>query len=125
MLQFRLCCQDVMIDFTAHQSCFQTRLHTVFVRLSGQVRQPKATLEIKHSVHGWLKICDAEHRYPIIDNPLLACSKKLWAAAQYTLAEGDTWPSEEQKRHLKLERQAKQRAEEADRRRRRFKMIKR
>jgi hypothetical protein len=108
----------------ASRDTFRSRLQSAFILLAQRSHQGKAILEVKHNIHGWLKVCDSEHRYPIIQNPLLLDYGHLWQAIEYTLAEGDSWPTEADKQRLKLERQVKQRAEEAELRRRRFKVIK-
>ena len=124
LISLRLKNSDSAQSFMASRDSIRPRLQSAFIALAQHSLQSKAVLEVKHHVHGWLKVCDSEHRYPIIQNPLLLDYSHLWSAIEYTLAEGDSWPSEADKQRLKLERQVKQRAEEAELRRRRFRVIK-
>jgi hypothetical protein len=124
MLAFLLRAKGETVEFEASGTCFHARLQAAFVRLYSLVGRPKAKLEVKHSIHGWLLVCDSDERYPIIDNPLLINSRNLWLAARHTLAQGDAVPSEEQRRELKRRRQVKQRGIEAEMRRRRFELVK-
>ncbi|SIT11211.1 hypothetical protein SAMN05421686_11052 [Thalassolituus maritimus] len=124
LITLRLASTNRVQEFMASRDSIRPRLQSAFILIAQHSLQSKAILEVKHNVHGWLKVCDSEHRYPIIQNPLLLDFSHLWSAIEYTLAEGDSWPSEADKQRLKLERQVKQRAEEAELRRRRFKVVK-
>jgi len=124
LISLKLTSKDAEQDFMASRDSFRSRLQSAFILLAQRSRQGKAILEVKHNIHGWLKVCDSEQRYPIIQNPLLLDYSHLWQAIECTLAEGDSWPTEAEKQRLKLERQVKQRAEEAELRRRRFKLVK-
>ncbi|MAE35935.1 MAG: hypothetical protein CMH97_12060 [Oceanospirillaceae bacterium] len=124
LISLKLTSNSTEQSFMASRESFRSRLQSAFILLAQRSHQGKAILEVKHNIHGWLKVCDSEHRYPIIQNPLLLDYGHLWKAVEYTLAEGDSWPTEADKQRLKLERQVKQRAEEAELRRRRFKVIK-
>ena len=124
LISLRLASTNRVQEFMASRDSLRPRLQSAFISLAQYANQGKATLEVKHNIHGWLKVCDSEHRYPIIQNPLLLDFIHLWKAIEYTLAEGDSWPTEADKQRMKLERQVKQRAEEAEIRRRRFKLIK-
>lgn len=119
-LQFR----EHAADFTAGESSFRVQLHAAFVQLATLGGEVKATLMVHHRLHGWLKVCDAAHRYPIIQNPLRLNCQHLWQAVRHTLAEADRWPSDEEKLRKRLERQVRRRAEDAAARRSRFHIVK-
>jgi hypothetical protein len=124
LISLRLTSSNKAQEFMASRDSLRLRLQSAFIILAQYAHQAKSTLEVKHHVHGWLKVCDSEQKYPIIQNPLLLDFNHLWQAIEYTLAEGDSWPSEAEKQALKLERQIKRRAEEAEMRRRQFKVVK-
>lgn len=119
-LQFR----EHSADFTAGECSFRAQLHAAFVRLAAVDGEVKATLMVHHRLHGWLKVCDAEHRYPIIQNPLRLNCSQLFKAVRHTLLEADRWPSDEEKLRRRLERQTRRRAEDAVARRSRFHIVK-
>lgn len=123
LISFRLTSFNKAQEFMASRDSMRIRLQSAFILLAQHSLQGKAILEVKHNIHGWLQVCDSEHKYLIIQNPLLLDFNHLWQATEYTLAEGDSWPREADKQRLKLERQIKQRAEEAEMRRRQFKVV--
>ena len=124
LISLRLTSSNKAQEFMASRDSMRLRLQSAFILLAQHSPQGKAILEVKHNIHGWLQVCDSEHKYPIIQNPLLLDFNHLWRAIEYTLAEGDSWPTEADKQRLKLERLIKQRAEEAELRRRRFVVVK-
>lgn len=121
--QLQLRYREHSVEFMACGDTLRPRLHSAFVALAGSFANIKAHLLVRHRLHGWLKVCDAEQRYPIIDNPLLLDCPHLWQAVIHTLAEADSWPSDEEKLRRKLERQMKRRAEIAEARRNRFRLV--
>lgn len=121
--QLQLRYRERSVDFMACGDTLRPRLHSAFVSLASNSVNTKATLLVRHKLHGWLKVCDAEQRYPIIGNPLLLDYTLLWQAVIHTLAEADSWPSDEEKLRRKLERQMKRRAEIAEARRRNFYIV--
>jgi len=124
LITLRLASTDRTQEFMASRDSLRPRLQSAFISLAQYANQGKAILEVKHNINGWLKVCDSEHRYPIIQNPLLLDFNHLWQAVEYTLAEGDSWPTDADKQRIKLEHQIRQRAEEAEMRRGRFRIVK-
>ncbi|TLM79343.1 hypothetical protein ACONUD_13395 [Microbulbifer harenosus] len=118
-LQFR----EHSAHFTAGECSFRAQLHAAFVRLAASGGEVRATLMVHHRLHGWLKVCDADHRYPIIQNPLRLDCTQLFKAVRHTLQEADRWPSDEEKLRRRLERQTRRRAEDAMARRSRFHIV--
>ena len=119
----KLTFRDHAVTFSAGRSNLRTRIHEAFIRLSALTSGIKATIHVHHPRHGWLKVCDAQQRYPIIQNPLKLNATRIWLAVAHTLAEADSWPSDEEKARIKLERQMRRRAEIAAARRSRFHII--
>ncbi|WP_078083404.1 hypothetical protein [Microbulbifer mangrovi] len=111
-------------EFRAGSENLRPQLHSAFIQLAARAGEVRATLSVHHSLHGWLQVCDPEHRYPIINNPLRLNVSRLWRSVLYTLSEADTWPTDEEKSQRKLERQLKRRAEIAEARRSRFHLVK-
>lgn len=95
------------------------RLHSAFI---AQLMQGNdcVSLEVLHHTHGWRKVCDTDHSFIMINNPLTLDYGRLCGAIIHTLAECDSWPSEEEKRIKNNLRQAKNREEIALARRGRF-----
>lgn len=110
--------------FIAGTENFRTQLHSAFINLAAKKSNTRATLLVQHQLHGWLQVCDQENSYPIIHNPLILDCGQLWQAVIHTLAEADTWPTDEEKRRRKLEREMKRRAEKARALRRYFHVVK-
>ncbi|MCW8126710.1 hypothetical protein [Microbulbifer halophilus] len=123
MRQLQLKHHDRTVGFLAGADNLRPRLHSAFITLSADSAGTKAILLVRHTLHGWLQVCDEEQRYPIISNPLLLNCDHLWRAVLHTLAEADSWPSDEEKRRRKLEREIKRRAEIAEARRRTFRLV--
>ncbi|MCQ3828725.1 hypothetical protein HXX02_04660 [Microbulbifer elongatus] len=119
----KLSFRDHTVTFSAGRSNLRARIHEAFIRLSALSSGTRATIHVRHPRHGWLKVCDAEQRYPIIQNPLRLNPARLWQAIGHTLAEADSWPTDEEKARIKLERQMRRRAEIASARRNRFRVI--
>lgn len=111
-------------EFLAGSNNLRPQLHAAFIQLAARAGEVRATLSVYHPLHGWLQVCDPEHRYPIINNPLKLNAPRLWRSVLYTLSEADTWPTDEEKAQRKLERQLKRRAEIAEARRSRFHLVK-
>ncbi|MFD1215923.1 hypothetical protein [Microbulbifer celer] len=112
------------MGFRAGSENLRSQLHSAFIQLAAKGGDVKATLMVHHQLHGWLKVCDSDQRYPIITNPLQLDFSNLWQSVIYTLAEADSWPSDEEKLRRKLERQMRRRAETAAARRSRFHIVK-
>lgn len=121
--QLQLKYREHTADFLASADNLRPRLHSAFISLAMHCASTRATLLVRHTLHGWLQVCDAEQRYPIISNPLLLDCNHLWQAVLHTLAEADSWPTDEEKRRRKLEREIKRRAEIAEARRKRFYLV--
>lgn len=119
----RLQYREHSVDFLANEGSLRQRLHAAFLSLNASYTAPKATLLVRHPLHGWLKVCDAAQRYPIINNPLLLDYPHLSRAVRHTLAEASSWPSEEEKERRKQERAKRRRAETARARRKRFHLV--
>ncbi|WP_288132187.1 hypothetical protein [Microbulbifer sp.] len=112
------------LNFSAGPDNLRSQLHSAFIQLAAKGGDVKATLMVHHQLHGWLKVCDSDQRYPIITNPLQLDFSNLWQSVIYTLAEADSWPSDEEKLRRNLERQMRRRAETAAARRSRFHIVK-
>ncbi|WP_406828377.1 hypothetical protein [Microbulbifer sp. ARAS458-1] len=121
--QLKLTFRDHTVTFSAGRSNLRARIHEAFIRLSAFSSGTRATIHVSHPRHGWLKVCDEAQRYPIIQNPLSLNPTRIWQAIGHTLAEADSWPSDEEKARIKLERQMRRRAEIASARRNRFRVI--
>lgn len=122
--QLQLKYREDTVRFMAGSGNLRSQLHAAFIRLAALGGNVRAKLMVHHHRHGWLQVCDTEQRYPIIQNPLKLDCRRLWLAVLYTLAEADSWPSDEEKRRKKLERQIQRRAEAAAARRKRFHVVK-
>ncbi|WP_226664707.1 hypothetical protein [Microbulbifer aggregans] len=123
-LQLQLKYHGNTATFMAGAQSFRTQLHSAFINLAAKNSNTRATLLVHHPLHGWLQVCDQENRYPIIHNPLLLDCGQLWQSVIHTLAEADTWPTDEEKRRRKLEREMKRREEKAKALRRFFHIVK-
>lgn len=95
------------------------RLHSAFVAqlMKGA---SSASLEILHQLHGWRKVFGSDNNYIMINNPLILDSERLANAVNCTLAECDSWLSEEEKKKKEQQREKIQREEVALARRGRF-----
>ena len=121
--QLRLKYRENSVEFMAGCGNLRSQLHSAFIRLATLGGNVRAKLMVYHQRHGWLQVCNTEQRYPIIQNPLKLDCRRLWLSVLYTLAEADSWPTDEEKRRKKLERQIRRRAETAAARRKRFHIV--
>ncbi|MFV8781123.1 hypothetical protein ACNKU7_01760 [Microbulbifer sp. SA54] len=121
--QLQLKYHENTVAFMAGTQNFRAQLHSAFINLAAKSSNTRATLLVHHQLHGWLQVCDEENRYPIIHNPLRLDCEQLWRAVIHTLAEADAWPTDEDKRRWKLEREMRRRQALAEARRRQFRLI--
>lgn len=105
--------------FMSNGSELKYRLHSAFIE-QRMLGAESVSLEVMHQVHGWRRVCSADNTFIMINNPLTLEPSRLESAVQHTLAECDSWPSEEEKRLKNKLREARNREEIALARRGRF-----
>lgn len=91
------------INFWASHSQLKARLNTAYILFRHQNGLQNALLYVHHSTHGWCQVCYPDNAYPIINNPLALDNQKLTMAVNHTLAQADTFLTDEQKQQRKTQ----------------------
>ena len=115
----RLIKDDAFIEFHCHHGNFRVAILDAFNQYLIANGEIGPVLEIKHCVHGWQRVY-YNHAYLMIRSPLNLDFSLLKNGIYQTLQRADTWLTETQKLAAKQKAMAKERKEEAERRRNRF-----
>ena len=122
IFKLRLMSEDFAIEFQSTFSDLRLQLSQAFREFKQERPNAGAVLEVYHAVHGWNRVC-LGHQYPIINNPFNLNFIMLRRGIRDTLAQCDTWPTEEQKAQHKMELLANERDELAQQRRKAFSVV--
>ena len=124
MRHYRLMLEDLQpISFWADNSALKHRLHSAFIEFLQTHDACCAVLYVHHHTQGWCQVFDYSSRYQIINNPLTLDYQNLIFAVIHTLAQCDSWPTEEEKRRIREKRLTKEHDETAQARRSLFRVL--
>lgn len=118
----RLMSGNESLNFQSSLFALRRRLSSAFWDMKRSTSIKQAVLEVYHPVHGWNQVY-IHHRSPIIDNPFVLDFALMRQAILATLAECDSWPTEEQKAQRRALLLSKERDVMAKQRRKQFTVV--
>ncbi len=115
----RLIKNNTSVEFTTTHGSFRSCVINAFNQFISIGSEVEAEFELKHKVHGWVRVC-YQGVYTTVRSPMHLDFVSLRNGVYQTHQQADTWPTESQKAIAKQKALRQERLDEAERRRNRF-----